>query len=146
MNAVSRKAWQREATNGATLIAYEGPGITTRSDVKRSVNEGKGIWPIPILKESKQVGKRRSVTVDTGKRGKEEGEEGRGKGKRTQGRGKKYTLSHKVRKCCCYSFGAINSRATPRDPVLHILPSVVYPNSALFTTLCRIRLTGSCMS
>ena len=36
MNGVSRKTWEPEATSGAILITYEGPGITTRSEVKRS--------------------------------------------------------------------------------------------------------------
>jgi hypothetical protein len=30
-------------------MTYEGPGITTQSEVKRSVNEGKGKLAMPIL-------------------------------------------------------------------------------------------------
>jgi len=41
-------------TSGASLKTYEGPGITTQSEVKRSVNEGKGKLAMPMLAEPKE--------------------------------------------------------------------------------------------
>lgn len=44
----SRGTCQCETTNGASLMTYEGPGTTTRSEVNARVNEGKGILAMPI--------------------------------------------------------------------------------------------------
>jgi hypothetical protein len=61
-------------------MTYEGPGITTRSEVKRSVKEGKGklAMPIFVFEEQKQV-ESNECGVVTGKRKKEEGNGGGGK-------------------------------------------------------------------
>ena len=69
-------------------MTYEGPGMMTRSEVKRSVKEGKGKLATPIF-----VVKSKSNRMSVG----EKEEERRGE-KTNQGRGEKHTASHEVRK------------------------------------------------
>ena len=68
-------------------MTYEGPGMMTRSEVKRSVKEGKGKLATPIC-----VVKSKSNRMSVG--GKEEEKRGE---KNDQGRGEKHTASHEVR-------------------------------------------------
>ena len=60
-------------TGASILMTIERPGIMTRSEVKTSVNEGRGMLEIPIMRRRKEKNRR---SVRNGQDKNEKGVEG----------------------------------------------------------------------